>query len=484
MIMLAARLARLRRKSNRRFSTTRAALLLLMAWSIGQPFGQTDGNGLFACQTANEAANKNADKKSDNWHQWRGPDATGVSRTANPPLNWNDQTNINWKIPIAGEGSSTPIVWGDVVIILSAIETNDEPKVPAVVSPEAIPQPPNRIVEFVVWCIERDNGDVRWKKVVTDAAPHEGRHESTTYAAASPTTDGKFIYASFGSYGIFCLSFEGDLVWQRDLGDMRTRRGWGEAVSPVLHENFVVVNWDQEDQSEIFVLDATTGKTIWNKERDEPTTWATPLVTEFGGTTQLITNGTNRLRSYDLANGNLIWETKGTTLNAIPCPVRVGDNVICMAGYQGNMAACISLASKGEVDFNSTGPAQAVKWKYAKDTPYVPSPLVIDGKLYFTKSNNAMLNCLDAETGQPIFELSRLPGLRSLYASPVAAADRIYLTSRSGDTLVLRNSSKLEVLATNRLNAEIDATPALAGEQIFLRSRQHLYCIQDASQSK
>ncbi len=461
--------------ATRRSGSFEFHVLILLVVSL---ISLTARGELSACQVT---TTDNSDEKGRNWHQWRGPDATGVSKTADPPLNWNDQTNIKWKIPIAGEGSSTPIVWGDVIFILSAIETNDVPKVPAVVSPESIPKPPNKIVEFAVWCVERKNGDVRWKKVVTDAAPHEGRHESTTYAAASPTTDGKYIYASFGSYGVFCLSFEGDLVWQRDLGDMRTRRGWGEAVSPALHDNFVVVNWDQEDQSAIFVLDATTGKTVWTKERDEPTTWATPLITEFNGTTQLITNGTNRIRSYNLANGELIWETNGTTLNAIPCPVRVGDNVICMAGYQGNMAMSVSLASKGEVDFNATGPDQAVTWKYEKDTPYVPSPLVIDGKLYFTKSNKALLNCLDVETGRPIFELARLPGLRSMYASPVAAANRLYLTSRMGTTLVIDSGPEMKVLATNHLNAEIDATPALAGNQIFLRSRQYLYCIEDSS---
>ena len=398
--------------------------------------------------------------KLKNWHQWRGPNADGVAPQVNPPVTWNDQTNIKWKFPIVGEGSSTPIVWGDQVFILSAIETNRKPDNPPQLSDEARTRPPANILQFVVWSLDRNTGDVLWKKVVNEAAPHEGRHESTTYAAASPTTDGQQLYVSFGSYGVFCLTLKGDLVWRKDLGVMRTRRGWGEAVSPVVHDGKVVIMWDQEDQSAVYVLNSKDGDLIWKQERDEPTTWATPLVVEANGKTQLITNGTNAVRSYELETGDVIWESQGTTLNAIPCPVRSGDEVICMAGYQGNMAICVDLDSQGVVKNSDVGQQHAIKWKFVQHTPYVPSPLLIDGRLYFTKSLAAILNCLDVKTGEPIFELTRLPGLKSMYASPVAGGDRIYLTSREGITMVIRNTPEFEVISTNRLTEEIDASPA------------------------
>ncbi len=424
--------------------------------------------------------------KWKNWHQWRGPGATGVAQHANPPTAWSDQSNIRWKTPIIGEGSSTPIVWDDQVFVLSAIETDRMPAQALESDAESRTELPNHIFQFVVWSIDRQTGDVRWKKVVNESAPHEGRHDSTTYAAASPTTDGKHLYASFGSYGLFCLTLSGDLVWKKDLGDMRTRRGWGEGVSPVVHDDKLIVNWDQEDQSEIFVLDAKTGKLVWKKNRNEPTTWATPLVAIVEGQTQLITNGTNSVTSYNLENGDVIWQAPGTTLNAIPCPVRSGDQVICMAGYQGNSAISIDLKSQGPIA-NEVGPEQPIKWKIQKHTPYVPSPLLIDGRLYFTKSLNAILVCLDAASGELLFkneqgvgEPVRLPDLKNMYASPVAANDRIYLTSREGVTLVIRNSEKFEVLATNRLREEIDASPAIVGDQIFLRGKKNLYCIEQA----
>ncbi|MEM7782002.1 MAG: PQQ-binding-like beta-propeller repeat protein [Planctomycetota bacterium] len=415
------------------------------------------------------------DQKFNNWHQWRGPNADGLALSGNPPISWGQDENIKWKIPIPGEGSSTPIVWEDQVFILAAIPTNQKPDRAVQQHVEAKTKPPEVVMDFAVFSFDRNTGKQNWKKILVSTAPFEGRHPSTTYAASSPTTDGQHIYVLFGSYGVFCLDMGGNLMWERDLGNMRTRRGWGEAVSPVLYDDKLVVMWDQEEDSQIFVLDADNGNTIWSKDRDEPTTWATPLVTRHKNRLQLITNGTEAIRSYDLATGEIIWQTTGTTLNAIPCPVRYEDNVILMAGYRGNRAVSIPLASA-----TKNGKASLdVAWDVRQHTPYVTSPLVLGNRIYFTKSLVAILNCLDVRTGKPIFELTRMPGLNRMYASPVAAKDRIYFTSREGTTLVIKDSDKLEILATNRLDEEIDASPAIVGNQIFLRSKKHLYCIEE-----
>ena len=425
--------------------------------------------------------------KQNNWHQWRGPEATGFASSGSPPVRWNDRSNIRWKFPIVGEGSSTPIIWENQVFILSAVETNRGSSRSMPAHPEAKTVPSNQIFEFVVWSLDRRNGDVLWKRVVAESVPFEGRHPSTTYAAASPTTDGKRLYVSFGSYGIFCLSLQGDLIWKKDLGQMRTRRGWGEAVSPVYHNGKLAIMWDQEDQSEIFVLDGHNGNIIWKNRRDEPTTWATPLIVSLDGKTQLVTNGTNAVRSYDFETGDIIWETMGTTLNAIPCPVRYKDNVICMGGYQGNDAFSINLNSKGRINDSLIGPHQAIKWRIQRDTPYVASPLITENRIYFTKSLNAILNCFNVDSGKPIFKSEeghplpvRLPQLKQMYGSPVATKDFIFLTSREGTTLVIKNAAQFEVIATNSLTEEIDASPAIVNNQIFLRGKRNLYCIENA----
>lgn len=420
------------------------------------------------------AAESPAERFAHNWHQWRGPDANGVAVDANPPVRWDPSTNIQWKTAIDGEGSATPIIWGDELFLLTAIETDRVAEKPSVPDERAKTRPPGKYVKYVVLCLDRATGNEKWRRVACEDVPHEGRHRTNTFASASPTTDGNRLYVSFGSRGIYGYDLAGNLQWQRDLGQMRTRYGWGEATSPVVYGNSLIVNWDHEDQSFIAVLDTATGETKWTRDRDEPTSWATPLVVEHHGRTQLIVNGTTRVRSYDLSTGDVIWQCGGQTVNAIPSPLAADGFVYCMSGYRGAAAFAISLGVTGDItDTNQP------RWVYRRATPYVPSPLLYGSQIYFTAQNTSVLSCLDVESGEAIFDTQRLPGLGNVYASPVAAAGRIYFTDRDGTTVVLKHGAQLEVIATNKLDAPTDASPAIVGKQLFLRSAQHLFCIEE-----
>jgi len=419
------------------------------------------------------AANEPSTRFEDNWHQWRGPLANGVAPHGDPPVTWNASTGIKWKTAIPGEGSSTPILWQNRLYLLTAIKTDRVAEQPPRADERAKTQPPANYYQFVVICLDRETGQELWRQVACEAVPHEGRHFTNSYASGSPTTDGQRLYAFFGSRGLFCFDLEGQPLWQRDFGDMRTRYGWGEGTSPVVHGGSIAVNWDQEENSFIDVLDSATGETKWHAERDEPTSWATPLVVEYGGRTQLIVNATHRVRSYDLETGEIIWECGGQTVNVIPSPIVVGDVVFCMSGYQSAVAYAIRLDAKGDL----TDTDQPL-WIHRQGTPYVPSPLAYGGQIYFTAQNTSVLTCLDMATGKPIFERQRLPGLGNVYASPVAAADRIYFTDRDGKTVVLKHGPQLEVLATNDLGEPIDASPIIVGKQLFLRSASHVYCVE------
>lgn len=413
----------------------------------------------------------------DNWARWRGPLATGVAPKGDPPLKWDEKTHVKWKVPLKGKGSSSPIVWGDRIYVLTASDTGRQAAAADIPKPEpgfeTRTQPPKTYYEFAVLCLDRDTGKVRWRRVAIEQVPHEGHHPTHSYAAASPVTDGRFLYASFGSRGIYCYDLDGKLQWKRDLGRLHTRLGWGEGASPAVHGATVVVPWDQEKDSCLLALDARTGETKWKVSRDERTSWATPLVVEYDGKAQVIVPATNKIRSYDLATGELIWECGGMTVNVIPSPVVAGDVVYCVSGYRGSAALALPLGAKGDITGSAT-----ILWKYDKGTPYVPSPLLVDGRLYFTKVNSAVMTCLDIKTGKPLIEEARLPGLNSLYASPVAARDRIYFTGQNGTVLVIKNSAKLEVLATNHLDDAFDASPAIAGKQMFLRGKEYLYCLE------
>jgi outer membrane protein assembly factor BamB len=418
-----------------------------------------------------------ANARFENWHHWRGPNANGSAPKADPPITWDAKSNIQWKAAIPGRGSATPIVWGDQVFAVTAIKTDrvaapaDLPKVDPTL--ERKTTPPNTYYQFVVLCFDRNTGKLRWQRQAAEKVPHEGHHGSHSYAAGSPTTDGKFLYVSFGSFGIYCYDLTGALQWQRDLGRMISRLGWGEAVTPVIHGNRLLLNWDQERDSALICLDAHSGKTLWRTPRDEATSWNTPLVVEHKGRTQVIVNGTKRARSYDIETGKEIWQVGPMTTNAIPSPVAADGIAYCMAGYGDSVAFAVPLDSVGEV-----GAANRVAWRHGKGTPYVPSPLLLDDRLIFTQANTPFLTMLDRKTGQPVLDRARLPGQESFYASPAAAAGRIYLVDRAGITLVLKQSDRLEVLATNELGDNVDASPVLVGRQLFLRGENTLYCIE------
>jgi len=409
------------------------------------------------------------------WPQWRGPLATGVAPNANPPLEWSEEKNIRWKIEIPGKGSSSPIVWGDRVYVTTAIPTG---KSATSASPESGDSrrrgiAATDVLQFALLAISRRDGKIVWQRTAVETLPHEGTHPDGTWASNSPITDGEHIIASFGSRGIFCYDMAGKLIWQKDLGDMSTRNSFGEGNSPALHGNTLVVNWDHEGNDFIVAFDKRTGKELWKADRDEPTSWSTPLVVAHAGKPQVIVNATNRVRSYDLANGKLIWENTGTTANAIPSPVAAEDMVYVTGGFRGSALFAIRFAGATGDLSNST----AVVWKHSEDTPYVPSPLLYDGKLYFLKVNSGILSCFNAKTGEPHYSRQRLESIANIYASPVGAAGRVYFLSRDGVTMVIKNSASFEVLATNKLEDDTDASPALVDDEMYLRGRKFLYCI-------
>jgi outer membrane protein assembly factor BamB len=280
------------------------------------------------------------------------------------------------------------------------------------------------------------------------------------------------LCAFFGSRGLHCYDFDGNLKWEKDFGKMKTRMGFGEGSSPALYGDTVVIYWDHEGADFIAAMDKSTGKELWRQPRDESTGWSTPLILERDGQRQVIVNATHKVRSYDLATGKELWECGGQTANAIPTPVASADVVYVTSGFRGSALQAIKLGRTGDL----TG-TDAIVWSHGKDTPYVPSPLLVDNFLYVVAGNDAILSCFEAATGQPEFEHERLEGIFNIYASPVAAKDRVYVLSREGICLVLKEGSKPEILATNKLEDQTDASMALAGKEIFVRGHHYLYCI-------
>ena len=418
-----------------------------------------------------------------NWHHWRGPHATGTAAAdANPPTTWSENENIRWKVAIPGTGHAAPIVWEDKIFIQTAIKI-DAPEMEEEKADND--NPFSGFLEerrgrggsegwfkFDLIAINRSNGDILWQKTLRKNAPHEGTHNDATFASNSPVTDGEYIYAYFGSRGLYCVDMMGNLKWEKDVGTMYKRNTFGEGSSPALYGDTLVIQQDHEGDSFITALDKRTGDVLWKTDRDERTTWSSPIIVEHNGKAQVITTGTNRIRSYDLATGELVWDGDGLTANSIPSPVAAGAYVYLMSGFRGSDLKAIHLAeATGDIT-----DSEAIVWRHNRNTPYVPSPLLYKDTIYFLKSNNGILSALNI-AGVSLYGPERLQGVSNVYASIVGAADRIYIAGRNGTTNVIQYGSQFKVLAENKLDDSFNASPAIAGSELYLRGVQHLYCI-------
>jgi len=407
------------------------------------------------------------------WPQWRGPQANGISTTAKPPLEWSETKNVRWKVPIPGRGSSSPIVWGDKVFVTSAV--------PVGVAGDAQHAPrggltPRGLHRFVVLAFDRQTGKVVWERVAREQEPHEASHvDNGTWASSSAVTDGEHLYAYFESFGLYAYDMNGTKVWEKDLGDKRMRSQFGEGSTPALHGNTLVIVWDHlnGDGSFVVAIDKRDGRELWRKPRAEIDTWATPLILNVNDRPQAVVPAMQRIRGYDLATGDIVWEGDGLTMNPIPSPVHEDGLVFLMSGFQGNDLRAVRIAdAKGNIDGTS-----AVAWSFDRDTPYVPSPIVVGGVLYFLKTNSGVLSAFDAKTGKPFYQNQRLAGVPNVFASPVSAQGRVYFTGREGTTLVIKAGPALEVLATNTLDDAFDASPALVEGEMYMRGLRSLYCL-------
>ena len=334
---------------------------------------------------------------------------------------------------------------------------------------------PEYVQQFTLFAINRADGKVQWKKVLREEQPHEGTHPTGTWASSSAATDGEVVIAFFGSRGLYALDMDGKLLWEKDLGDMTVKLGFGEGSTPALGKDRVVVQWDHEGESFLVALDKKTGRELWRQKREEGTSWASPLVVEHGGKTQIVTSASNKVRSYDAARGELLWETPGMTANAIPTPVHKDGVVFLTSGFRGNALLAVKLdEAKGDIQASP-----AIAWKLDRDTPYVPSPLLYGNELYFLKGNNGLVTCLDTKTGERLYGPERLEGVPNVYASPVGAGGRVYVAGREGATAVLEAGRTFKLLATNTLEDGFDASPVAVDKELYLRGQKYLYRISE-----
>jgi outer membrane protein assembly factor BamB len=447
----------------KKFKTNIASLLLLVLIVSKSAFSQNSIN--------------------EYWAQWRGPLMNGTAIVGNPPTVFGESKNLKWKTAIPGKGHATPIVWGDNIILLTAVPTSEaiEPTNTQPASPGGRAMSgtkTNLVHDFKVVLVDRKTGNFLWEKTVARELPIESTHDLGSWASNSPCTDGENIYAFFGSRGIFCLDFKGNILWQKDYGQMEIVMNFGEGTSPALYKDKLFIQWDHQGESFIVALDKKTGNEIWKKKRDEITSWATPMVIDVNGKTQVITSATNQVRSYDAETGDIIWYGTGMTRNVIPNPVYADGILYLMSGFRGSALQAIELAkANGNINDSITN-GKTILWKYNQDTPYTPSPVLMNGKLYFIKVNNGFLTCLDAKTGDVNYSNQKLEGISTMFSSPTGGAGKLYIAAKNV-CLVIKAGSTFELLASNPLDDNFHSSPVIVGNELILRGFNSLYCFSE-----
>jgi outer membrane protein assembly factor BamB len=418
----------------------------------------------------------------DDWPQFRGLHGDGVVRDSGFPEQWEENSNVQWKVACPGRGWSQPIAVRDRVFLTTAVcEAEEMPRIAdAPIVPNAADSRKHSY-EWKLLCLDADTGDVVWDQTVYAGKPRTRKHRSNTFASETPATDGELVIAHFGNTGISCYNFDGTRLWTKDLGAYRMQADWGTGSSPVIQGDLVYVQCDNEESSFLVALEKSTGNEVWRAERSEVSNWSTPYVWKNKIRTELVTAGGTKTRSYDPTTGQLLWQIDGSgRTSATPVAsdeLLYLDSVDRIQGKPGHLAA-IRPGAAGDVSLMPDEKSgRSVAWSVSLNAYRSSSPLLYSDCLYVFEQYGGIVHCYDALTGALHYR-QRLPEGGGSIASPWASRGKIYCLDDYGRTTVLESGPTFKLVATNHLDEGMFwASPAIAGNRLLLRSLQHLYCI-------
>lgn len=419
------------------------------------------------------------------WPQFRGPSARGVADDAPIPKTWSDTENVAWRTEIPGRGWSSPVVSGNHVFLTTVVnEGESETPKKGLYFGGNRPDPAESAHHWKVVAVDAEDGKIRWEKELHTGKPDAPIHLKNSYASETPVTDGEHLYVYFGGVGIYCLDFDGTVIWQKKLPPRKMRFGWGTAASPVLHENALIYVNDNEEDSYLAALDKKTGEELWKVGREEDSNWSTPYVWENSVRNELVTLGSDAVRAYTL-DGKELWRLSGMSSITIATPYAVGDLLYFSSGYVGDRKHrpiyAVRAGASGDISLAEGETSNEwIAWSRPLAAPYNPSTLVYRDRLYVLY-DRGQLSCYDAATGAILYEKERLPRGAGFTASPWASDGRVYCLNEDSITYVLEAGDQFKLLATNTLGAEEMgmATPAMVGGTLFLRTGQALYAIRE-----
>ncbi len=420
------------------------------------------------------------------WPSFRGPLAAGVAKGQDLPERWDAKTgeSILWRSKVPGLGHGSPIVWGDRLFVTSAVSSRPDATFRPGLYGDGDASDDRTRQRFVLYALDKRTGKLLWERTAFDGEPIEKRHIKSTYASATPATDGRLVVAWFGSHGVHAYDVDGNFRWKVDLGrlnlgayDIPTYE-WGSASSPLIWNGLVILQCDTQADSFLLALDAETGATVWKSERDELPSWGTPSVLPTSAGPQLVTNASNYVRGYDPRTGRELWRLGRSSKITAPTPI-AADDLIVVASGRGPERPIFAVrpGARGDItppEGETSGAHLA--WSRTGRGPYMPTPLVADGLLYVL-GNSGVFDAYDVKTGDEVYR-QRLPHLGSGFsASPIAADGRIYLSGEDGEILVVEAGREFKHLATNTIGEPLMATPALSAGVMYVRSASNLYAI-------
>lgn len=420
---------------------------------------------------------------AQDWPQWRGPSSQGLSSEQGLPTSWSLEENLAWTASLAGHGTSSPIVWGDLVIVTSQVGgsarvgrgahpqlARDDKTLAAQEGALGGGASATGAVWFVVEAFDRASGRKAWDFRVEATGELSEVHEKHNLATPTPVTDGTRVYAWFGNGQLVALDMDGRLVWSRhlgrELGAFRTT--WGHGSSLALSGQLLYLLCDHLDQSYLLALDAATGKEGWKVDRGKGrVSHSTPVILQAPNGPELIVNSSERVDAYDPRTGALLWHFGSERQTPIPSPVSAGGMIFFSRGYRNSDYLALRSGGRGDVT------ATHVTWHAPSGGSYVPSILHYEGLIYLT-NEVGVVTCADAMTGETVWR-HRLAGV--FFASPVAGDGKVYFTSETGETFVLRAGRTAELMATNDLGERFLASPAISRGRIFLRADGRLFAV-------
>ncbi len=396
---------------------------------------------------------------SENWHQWRGANNDGISNETDVPIQWSQTENVRWRLPLPGEGASTPVVWNDKIFLTCADG-----------------------MELVLMCINTD-GEELWKRTLAEGNRTK-RGDEVNYAAPSPTTDGKYVWAFLGTGDLVCYDFEGNSIWKTNIEERygNFRLGFLMSMTPLLYKDRLYLQLIHSNAWLVLALDKMTGEEIWMHDRKSDAraecehAYTSPILYKDAERELLIVHGADYVTAHSLDDGSEIWRCGGlnakqrynTSFRLVASPVATEGLIVVPSAKNGPV---LGLDPSGQGDITES---EWQIWKLGRGTPDVPSPLIHDGLVYLCRENGVLI-CLDAKTGEKLYE-ERTHNHRHR-SSPVYANGNIYLTARDGVVTVVKAGREFEVVATNSIDEAVAASPIVADGTLYLRSYDALYAI-------